>query len=198
MILKRNAPALEYQADPAGVWDERQISTQKKIKVNAQITLVLWLLESFNFVADLIIYAVFQSLGKTKFTQNMVLFLVILPYSYLANTSDNKRRIAEEGWKNVLRNIFSVNCKTNNDSNNLTRVYVISSNTRTDSNEATEGDDTVVNRTFQKESNSCTPNHNNPHVPTREVVSNSTDTKKASKNDRRMITIINQIIQNQE
>ena len=32
--------------------------------------------------------------------------MVILPYSFLKNTSDNKERIIEQGWMNIFQNIF--------------------------------------------------------------------------------------------
>ena len=32
--------------------------------------------------------------------------MVILPYSFLKNTSDNKERIIEQGWMNIFKNIF--------------------------------------------------------------------------------------------
>ena len=35
----------------------------------------------------------------------MAIFCIFLPYAYLKNTSDNKERIIEYGWKNILSNI---------------------------------------------------------------------------------------------
>ena len=34
------------------------------------------------------------------------MYLIVLPRAYLMNTSHNKRRIIEHGWKNILRNTF--------------------------------------------------------------------------------------------
>ena len=36
----------------------------------------------------------------------MMLYFVVLPYAFLMNTRYNKRRIVEEGWMNVLKNMF--------------------------------------------------------------------------------------------
>ena len=38
--------------------------------------------------------------------QIMTLYMVFLPYSFLMNTSHNKYRVVEHGWKNVLRNLL--------------------------------------------------------------------------------------------
>ena len=38
----------------------------------------------------------------------MVTYLILLPCAFLMNTSHNKRRVIEHGWKNVLRNTFGL------------------------------------------------------------------------------------------
>ena len=38
--------------------------------------------------------------------QIMMLYMIVLPYAFLMNTSHNKNRIIEHGWKNIFRNIF--------------------------------------------------------------------------------------------
>ena len=91
------------------------------------------------------------SIGKATFTMNMVLFLIILPYSYLTNTSHNKTRIVDEGWQNVLKNIF-FDCGQNNGRNTMTRVYAISNHLKICDNEANEKND-VVSRIVQGKSN---------------------------------------------
>ena len=45
---------------------------------------------------------------KTNFAtllQFLVIYMIILPYSFLMNTSHNKNRVIEHGWKNVFKNI---------------------------------------------------------------------------------------------
>ena len=114
---------LENDITRNGVRNETQLRTQRRVKVNAQITFILWLIESvMNIVIIISMFA--GSLGQTTFTLNMILFLIILPYSYLNNTSHNKSRIAEEGWLNILRNILP--CAANKGRTDQTRVYVIS------------------------------------------------------------------------
>ena len=38
----------------------------------------------------------------------MITYLILLPSAFLMNTSHNKRRVIEHGWKNVLRNTFGL------------------------------------------------------------------------------------------
>ena len=38
----------------------------------------------------------------------MITYLILLPCAFLMNTSHNKRRVIEHGWKNVLRNTFGL------------------------------------------------------------------------------------------
>ena len=35
----------------------------------------------------------------------MILYLIVLPYSFLMNTSNNKNRVVEVGWKTIFKNI---------------------------------------------------------------------------------------------
>ena len=115
--------ALNVEDPQSRIRNERSLRTQRKIKVNAQITFLLWLMESSICIVPLILYMFVRHMVPATFTLNMMLFLVILPYTYLQNTSNNKSRIVEEGWLNVLRNVVSCVEKGRT---NQTRVYVIS------------------------------------------------------------------------
>ena len=79
---------------------------KKKVLVNSQITAMISILESETNLAFLIILWYFK--GTTYFSLILPLILhdVILPYAFLMNTSDNKNRIVEVGWKNVFKNLF--------------------------------------------------------------------------------------------
>ena len=54
-------------------------------------------------------------LGFGGFAEKMIFMLlhfVVLPYAFLMNTRYNKKRIIEEGWVNVFKNmVISNNCK---------------------------------------------------------------------------------------
>ena len=62
----------------------------------------------------------------------MFLYMVLLPYAFLMNTSHNKNRIVEYGWRNVFSNlIMKINNSVSHDNGNNnenTGVYNISKN----------------------------------------------------------------------
>ena len=64
------------------------------------------LIEAFMSFAFVII--VYFTVRGTYGSMSIMVFLymVILPYAFLMNTSHNKNRIVEHGWKNVLNNIL--------------------------------------------------------------------------------------------
>ena len=77
------------------------------VAINAKVTFVIWLLE-FLAAFSIIIVWVFV-VGSTSFvtlTNSMVWMHVLIPYTFLMNTSYNKGRIIDEGWKTVITNSF--------------------------------------------------------------------------------------------
>ena len=49
----------------------------------------------------------------------MINYLILLPCAFLMNTSHNKRRVIEHGWKIVLRNTFGLSVTPSNQDCNL-------------------------------------------------------------------------------
>ena len=85
------------------------------------------ILESMCMILFLVVRNFLQ--GQTMFIRlflTMPLFLVILPYVTLMNTSHNKYRIIESGWKNVIKNSIGGSnnsvIKYDNDSEGKTAV----------------------------------------------------------------------------
>ena len=78
----------------------------KKVRVNAQVKAFVSFIEGFvNILYILIIaFTVRTSLGTL--VMQSVTYLIILPYISLMNTSYNKDRVIENGWKNVLKNLW--------------------------------------------------------------------------------------------
>ena len=82
---------------------------QRKLLVNAQITAVLSLIEVIYFFGYVI------TISAVKGTSSeaviiipillMILYLIILPYAFLMNTSHNKNHIIDYGWVNVVKNM---------------------------------------------------------------------------------------------
>ena len=168
-----------------GLPNQRQIRTQRKVKVNAQITFVLWLIESLTTIVILIITLAVGSFGQTTLTLNMILYLIALPYGYLANTSDNKNRIVDEGWLNVGENMLK--CSSNNNiykgQNHRTRVYMISNSQVVLSHKGNTSnieDDLVIDRLFKRDSRLPIKTDDNIHAPIHDEC-NATDTANKDK-----------------
>ena len=84
------------------------------MKVNAQVTAVTTSLEAIYNIAFVMILSlgfgfVTQFYGSGTLIQFMLLYFVLLPYTFLMNTTNNKERVIEDGWQNVFKNMFP-NC----------------------------------------------------------------------------------------
>ena len=80
---------------------------RRKLLINAEVTAITTLIELIGGVT-LIIHLYFKK-GTTfsTFLHTIVIKCAVMPYAFLMNTSHNKDRIIEKGWKNVLMNIFN-------------------------------------------------------------------------------------------
>ena len=88
-----------------------QIQDMRTMQVNSQVTVVITIFEVLgNCICGVIDAAIItRPSGILKLIPSMLLYFVILPYTFLMNTRYNKNRVVEEGWKNVLRNV--IGCK---------------------------------------------------------------------------------------
>ena len=84
-----------------------QAYNMKLVDVNARVTLVIWNLECITNIAILVTIVVLgqTSLGNT--TNAMIWYYLIISYTFLMNTSYNKDRIIESGWRIVIFNAIS-------------------------------------------------------------------------------------------
>ena len=81
----------------------------RKVETNARVTFVVWILEICANVCIIIVWVFVY--GKTTFgtlTTNMVWYYLILPHTFLMNTSHNKDLIVENGWKTTIKNAMSL------------------------------------------------------------------------------------------
>ena len=91
----------------------------RKLLLNVQITAVISSIEMFFFAIHIV--GVTAAGGTNSVTpivvmvMYMILFMIILPYAFLMNTSYNKDRIIEHGFINVI--------KTDNEQFNLGVKY---------------------------------------------------------------------------
>ena len=95
---------------------ERTINQNiKLLRVNAQVTAVMSILETVGNLHNWIVWSIldrifgYELLGfggnAISMLLSMLLNLLILPYLFLMNTRYNKNRVVEEGWVNVLKNV---------------------------------------------------------------------------------------------
>ena len=78
----------------------------RKILVNAQITATISIIESISNITYVILVAITVRTNYGTLINLLVLYMIVLPYSFLMNTSHNKERIIEQGWMNIFTNIF--------------------------------------------------------------------------------------------
>ena len=81
----------------------------RKLKVNADVTFVIWILEWVGYLLIIILWAI-GALLKVDILLDaiIVVYYVMLPHCYLMNTSHNKDRIIDEGLKNIIKNVFHI------------------------------------------------------------------------------------------
>ena len=95
----------------------------RTVKVNAQVTAMISFSEIVGFLLISIICISTQSatIGAILFP---LLQNIILPYAFLMNTRENKHRIVEQGWANVLQNTLNKEylCLRFNNSNKVKQI----------------------------------------------------------------------------
>ena len=84
---------------------EVQARNVKLVKVNTRVTLVVWVLESIANICIAIFWiAIYGTTDFGTLTNSMIWYYLLISYTFLMNTSYNKGRIVDDGWKPVLLN----------------------------------------------------------------------------------------------
>ena len=78
----------------------------KKVEVNAQVTAIVSLFEFLGNVSHLFLLIYLKGTSYISLFHAISLYHIVLPYSFLMNTSENKNRIIEKGWTIVFKNIL--------------------------------------------------------------------------------------------
>ena len=78
----------------------------RKVRVNAQVTAVIAFIEVISNVIVVIFVWITVRTTHLSMIQALALYMVVIPYIFLMNTSHNKNRVVEYGWGNVLQNVF--------------------------------------------------------------------------------------------
>ena len=72
------------------------------------------ILEMIGWVITIIPIVIFKATTLPVVINSGIVYLILLPRVFLMNTSHNKTRIIEHGWKNVLRNTFGISSSPQN------------------------------------------------------------------------------------
>ena len=78
----------------------------KKLKLNAQVTTINTVAEMIVTITHIIILAIMRGNNFFTFIYTQCFSSILFPFTFLSNTSENKDRILEVGWKNVMKNII--------------------------------------------------------------------------------------------
>ena len=81
------------------------------------------LLEGLAQIVNVIFVWYNKSTTLASLTLAIIIFDILLPHAFLMNTSQNKNRIVEIGWKSVLKNILGISNNSVGNSENTATVY---------------------------------------------------------------------------
>ena len=82
------------------------------------------ILEMIGVVVGIMVVVIFKSTTLPVIINSMILYLILLPRAFLMNTSHNKNRVIEHGWKNILRNTLGLSYKSSNSNSSQERERV--------------------------------------------------------------------------
>ena len=75
------------------------------MKVNAQVTAMTTALEFLGSLTYIIHLGISKGTNLANFIHFQSIYFMVIPYAFLMNTSNNKFRVIQNGWKGVFRNI---------------------------------------------------------------------------------------------
>ena len=85
--------------------DEVKLRNMKKVKVNAQITFIIYILESVANVSILVAWTlVVHKSNDLPRMLSILWYHLFLPYTFLMNTSHNKNLVVDDGWVTTIQN----------------------------------------------------------------------------------------------
>ena len=69
---------------------------------------MITILEMISYNITCLVALLFGSIELPGIINGMLIYMILLPRAFLMNTSHNKHRIIERGWKNCLRNTLGL------------------------------------------------------------------------------------------
>ena len=84
-----------------------------RLKVNAQITAMTTFMEFVGSITMVLHLYFAESNAYASLVHSMSFYLVVIPYAFVMNTSDNKRRVIDSGWRNIFKNLIGMKSNLN-------------------------------------------------------------------------------------
>ena len=82
---------------------------RKKLRINAQVTAIISVLEIVSMMTSVMIVGLLTRANTAgTIIIGLSVYFILLPRAFLMNTSHNKNRIVEYGWKNVFMNFLGI------------------------------------------------------------------------------------------
>ena len=83
----------------------------RRMKISCQVTAAISLLEIIgNMICTMIWLLMAKHIGNDSLLLGLTLYFILLPYTFLMNTHDNRNIVVEDGWQIVIKNLFG-GCK---------------------------------------------------------------------------------------
>ena len=99
------------QVSSKSLSDDANRLNMKKVQVNTQVRAMISFLEAASQITHIFLLWYNKGTHPSNLTLAIIIYDIFLPHSFLMNTSQNKNRIIELGWKNVFKNLIGM--KTN-------------------------------------------------------------------------------------
>ena len=96
------------QVSSKSLSDDANRLNMKKVQVNTQVRAMISFLEAASQITHIFLLWYNKGTHPSNLTLAIIIYDIFLPHSFLMNTSQNKNRIIELGWKNVLKNIIGL------------------------------------------------------------------------------------------
>ena len=103
-FIRKISPANSRIAEAIG--ETAIANNHRKLLVNMQVTAMVSFLEASSNLIYIVILVIIVRTSYSTLLQLITCYMIILPYAFLMNTSHNKNRVIEYGWKNVFMNLI--------------------------------------------------------------------------------------------
>ena len=95
----------------------------RKVEVNAKITFLIWIIETFSILL-LAAIGVIMSMKELASVINLMIYYVIIPLAFLMNTPDRKDRLIDLGFLSMIRSYVDSNFRLNVQTNQEASVSI--------------------------------------------------------------------------